>query len=526
MKNLHIILIIIFVFSLVLNYLSFKSRKSALQLVNEMGIGYNLGNTFNCCKIIEYEKNSENEEIKLLGKILLSKNKLKEIRKNGFKTIRFQILYNNNLYDDEKINSELIKKIKEFIILIRKLDMYLILTIKHTREFWDSERSNAKEKYINFWKQIANELINYDEHLIFESMYEIGYLKYLDRWYDYYEDKEYYLSQDFINIIRETGGNNIERLLIIPMINSDYELDLFNFDYAEYKIPKDPNNKLAISVYYYFPCEDYNPLNILDPINLYDILGYSETVYPVMEWGSSRNYKSIISHFKYMNKNFIDKGFPVIIGEIGLLNDYIKKNNSIEQLLYTLFSMSYENEGILSCLWDIPIVSTTYKNFYFNKESREWSNDKYQKIFNKISKGNFIKSHDYYYQTNLETEDIPYFGYYTIYTSQKRIKKIFVNVRFNIHINDYVVMTVYSSNKEAAYLEFNFKEKDGKKQYDGTSIFTIDGSELDLYSYAQVTAWFGEKHMIINNITVQYEEEYLSFDYISYKSDILKEINS
>ena len=525
MNNFYIILIIIFVFSLILDYLSFNSKKSALQLVNEMGIGYNLGNTFNCCNIIK-EKNSENEEIKLLGTTLLTKNKLKEIRKNGFKTIRFQILYNNYIYNNDKINPELLYKIKEFINLISKLDMYLILSIKHEKEFWDSEGNNAKDKYINFWKQIANELINYDEHLIFESMYDIGYLKYLDRIYNYYEDKNYLLSQDFIKVIRNSGGNNIERLLIIPMISSDYELNLFNYDNTEYKIPKDPYNKLAISVYYYFPCEEYNPFNDLDSINFYDKFGYFEIVYPLMEWGSSQNYKNIISTFKHMNQKFIDKGFPVIIGEVGVLNDYIKTNNSIEQLLYSMFSMSYEYDGILPCLWDIPFVSTIYKNFYFDKESSKWSNDKYQKIFNKISKGKFIKSLDYYYQTNLETEDIPYFGYYTIYTGQKRIMKIFINVRFNIHINDYIVMTVYSSDKESGYLEFNLEEKDGKRQYDGTSIFTIDGSEIELYFYAEVTAWFGEEHMIINNITVQYEEEYLYFDYISYKSDILKEINS
>jgi hypothetical protein len=188
--------------------------------------------------------------------------------------------------------------------------------------------------------------------------------------------------------------------------------------------------------------------------------------------------------------------------------------------------MSYEYEGILPCLWDIPFVSTIYQNFYFDKESSKWSNNKYQKIFNNISKGKFIKSLEYYYQTNLETEDIAYSGYYSIYTGQKRIMKIFINVRFNMHISNNIVLTVYSSNKESFYLEFNFKEKDGKRQYDGTSIFTIDGSELELYYYAQVTAWFGERQMIINNITIQYEEEYLNFDYISYKADILKEINS
>ena len=38
-------------------------------------------------------------------------------------------------------------------------------------------------------------------------------------------------------------------------------------------------------------------------------------------------------------------------------------------------------------------------------------------------------------------------------------------------------------------------------------------------------AWYGEEYMVINNLTVQYEETFLYFDYDSYKSDILNEIN-
>ena len=526
MYNLHLILILILVLSLIFNYLSFNSQRTALQLVNDMGIGYNLGNTYNCCNIIE-ERNSDNEEIKLLGTYLPTKNILKEIRKGGFKTIRFQILYNNYIYNNSKINSELIYKIKELINLIRDLNMYLILSIKHSRDFWDLEGSNAKDKYINFWKQIANELINYDEHLIFESMYEIGYLTYLDEQNDYYEDKDYYLSQDFINIIRNSGGNNIERLLVIPMISSDYELNLINYDYVKYKIPKDPYNKLAISIYYYFPCEENNPYNI-DPINIYDKLGYSDSIFPFMEWGTSQNYKDIKSNFENLKTNFTDKGFPIIIGEVGIINDNMKKNNSIEQFLYTIFSMSSEYEGILPCLWDIPIISeadSNYKNFYFNKESKKWSNDKYLKIINKISKGKSIKSFDYYYQTKLQTEDISLLGYFSISAGSKKIVKIFVNTRFKKHINNQIAITVYSSDKDYRFLEFNFEEKDGKKQYDGTSIFTIDSSRQGLYYYAQVNGWLGEEYMTIYNITVQYEEAYLCFDYISYQSDSLNEIN-
>ena len=119
MRSLHIILMTILIFSLVFNYLSFKSNKTAIQFVNDMGIGYNLGNTYNCCNIVEF-KNSENEEIKLLGTSFPTKNFLKEIKKFGFKTIRFQILY-NYIYNDAKINSEIINKIKGLIIMKIKI---------------------------------------------------------------------------------------------------------------------------------------------------------------------------------------------------------------------------------------------------------------------------------------------------------------------------------------------------------------------------------------------------------------------
>ncbi len=523
MYDLHIILIFIFVFSLLLNYLSFNYKWNAIQLVNDMGIGYNLGNTYNCCNIIE-EKYSENEEIKILGVTLPTKNILKEIKKNGFKTIRFQVIYNNYIYNNGKIHSEWIDKIKELINLVYKSNMYLILSIEHTRQFWNSEKRNSKDKYINFWTKIASELNNYDEHLIFESTYEIGYLAFLDKNYNYFEDKDYYLSQDFINIIRHSGGSNIKRLLIIPMISSEYELSYFDFDHFEYKIPKDPYNKLAISLHYYFPFEIYNGLNLLEEVNLFNRLGYTDALSPYTEWGLYNNYKNVINSFDILKKKFIDKGFPVIFGEVGILNDYIKKNNSIEQFLYTLFSMSNDYKGILPCLWDIPFISSNNNNFYFNKESNEWSDDKYIKIFNTISKGKYIKTINFYYKTDFETDDFSIFGIYYINIGTQKIVKVMVNVRFIIHIDDGYVLTVYSSFKNNSSIDFDLEAKDGIRQYDGTSIFIFDVTGLELYHYVQVLAWYEKEYMIINNITVQYEEEYLYFDHLSYKSAILNDI--
>ena len=525
MYNLSAILIIILLLSMIFNYLSFDSQKTAIKFVNDMGIGYNLGNTLNWENIIK-ENNIENEEINLFGTSLPTRNTLKEVKKSGFKTIRFQILYNNNTYSNGKINFEWIKKVKELINMIINLNMYLILSIKHTNEFFNTEGKDSKDKYINFWRQIANELNNYDEHLIFESMYEIGYLAHLNRKNKYFEDENYYLSQDFINIIRDSGGLNTKRLLIIPMISSDYELSFYNTGYTEYNIPKDPFNRIAILIYYIFPSEESSPYyNILEPFYLYDKEGNTNQVFPHMEWGSSRNYKVLITNFNNMKEMFTDKGFPVIIGEFGILNDYIIKNNSIEQLLYTFFSMSYEYEGILPCLWDIPLTSSIHKNFYYNKEKNEWSNWKYQNIFNKISKGNFIKSFDYYYLSNMENEDNSLNGDLVILVDTKKIIKIFVNVRFFIHIDDDFFMSIFSSGKDFSMYDFILYEKEGKRHYDGTSSFTIDAPDEGLYHFVQIQQWYTEDYVIINNITVLYEGSYPFFDHSSYKSEILKEIN-
>jgi len=173
------------------------------------------------------------------------------------------------------------------------------------------------------------------------------------------------------------------------------------------------------------------------------------------------------------------------------------------------------------------LISSNYKNFYFNKEKSEWSEDKYGKIFNKISKGKFIKTFDYYYPTNLETTDVSYLGFFELEIGLKKVVKIFVNVRFFKHTNGAYVFSVYYYRKnDLEYLYFDFKEKDGKKQYDGTSIFTIDALKYDVGYYIQAIGWFDEEYMIINNLTVQYEEDYLFFDYLSYKSEILNEINN
>ena len=57
------------------------------------------------------------------------------------------------------------------------------------------------------------------------------------------------MNQAFVDTIRNTGGNNIERLLIIAGANDDFQITCT----SKYKMPVDQSNKLAVSIHYFEP---------------------------------------------------------------------------------------------------------------------------------------------------------------------------------------------------------------------------------------------------------------------------------
>jgi hypothetical protein len=305
------------------------------------------------------------------------------------------------------INYEWTNKIKEIVKWIINSNMYCILSIYHDKNFWEHEGKNSKDKFINLWTKFANEFKDFNHHLVFESFYEFGFLCTLN-FDEYCYNEELFISQIFVNIIRNSSEYNKERLLIVPALSSEIELNNFIYEVYQLNIPKDPFNKLAVSLNYFFPGE--NDIEFLDeyyyiePIFLYDIVGFDYYFLPNFKWGRDKDYKKIMYYFNNLKRILIDKGIPVVIGEIGIYNKYIEKN-SIRQFLYTIFSISSENEGILPCLWDISEKVEGDMNYYYNKETNEWVDKIIGENLFKISKGNFIKKSNYYYQNNIETDD-------------------------------------------------------------------------------------------------------------------------
>ena len=179
MNVLPIILLILLVLSLTLNYLYEIKDSNSFEIVRDMGIGYNLGNTFDSYSyfIGEVGIKDPNDQITLNGNIIPTKYMINKIKRYGFKTIRFPVTWTNFIDELGNIDSNWMKLIKEVIDLIMNEKMYCILNIHHDGKYgnWLTKGMKYKDIYINLWTQIADSFKDYNEHLIFESMNELYY---------------------------------------------------------------------------------------------------------------------------------------------------------------------------------------------------------------------------------------------------------------------------------------------------------------------------------------------------------------
>ena len=209
MQFLSIILLILLIFAFLLDYRIQIVKKNAFQIINEMGIGYNLGHSFDCYNS-SIEIKTPDEQITLYGNPLPTKELISNIKKNGFKTIRFPVTWINFIDDFGNVSSEWILRVKEVVKWIIGKKIFCILNIYNDGEegnWLNKFSTNTKDKFIRLWSQIAEEFKDFNEYLIFESMskplFHFGN-EHFD--YDYYS--LYNISQAFVDTIRNSGNYN------------------------------------------------------------------------------------------------------------------------------------------------------------------------------------------------------------------------------------------------------------------------------------------------------------------------------
>lgn len=317
---------------------------TSMDLVKEMKIGWNLGNTLDVCqadrdgdgRVNEHVEEGEEVDETLWGNVMTTPELFDHLKESGVNAVRIPVTWRDHMDEEGNVTEAWMNRVQEVVDYAIDRDFYVILNVHHDGggdpDFgaWIIETSQNDydaflKRYTNLWNQIAERFKNYSDRLVFESMNEVGF----DNLYNSKKSSAYELlnkmNQDFVNIIRKSGGNNEKRHLLI----AGYYTDIERTCDPLYQMPTDTiENRLILSVHYYTPWQ-------------FCISGSQKT------WGSDSEINIMKNHVAMLNTNFVEKGVPVIIGE------YAGGGSSTE---FTFFSEYFvklcHDIGIACFLWD------------------------------------------------------------------------------------------------------------------------------------------------------------------------------
>ncbi len=307
---------------------------TADELVEEMGLGWNLGNTMD-----GHTGFTPNET--LWQNVKTTKQTIKGVHDLGFNTVRIPVTWGTMINDDYSINENWISRVQDIVDYCISEDMYVIINIHHDgaeQTGWLRIATDDKEalydKFGGVWKTIATYFKDYDEHLIFEAMNEVkGEKMTLAEENQVIMD----LNQIFVDTIRSTGGNNDNRWLVVCG-KYNYIDSLVN-DNGGWKLPEDSaTNKLIAS------CHVYTPWSFC-----------GSTTDKTGEYTIDKFKSTNLTELKNL-KELTDAGIPVIVGEYGCMNrmsaDGDGFNSSDRALYLEAMNQTFKEIGAVGIYWD------------------------------------------------------------------------------------------------------------------------------------------------------------------------------
>ena len=352
---------------------SFTPKNRAQEIVYNMQFGWNLGNTLDATAWNDAQNFGLGTETGW-SQPKTTQAMIKGLKNLGIKSIRIPISWHNHLADNNyTIDSDWMKRVKQIVDWAYDEGMYVIINIHHDN--YDSKKKNfgygkgfypsseCKEESFKFitrvWEQVSETFKDYDEKLVFEVLneprlqgdeHEWGYNSGCSTCKDAMNSLNEF-NQKALDTIRASGGNNANRLVMVPSIAASPDA-AFNSDF---KLPIDSaENALALSVHMYTP---YN---------------FAMGV-PGGETFTSGDKGTLDYYFNKLNNMYVSKGIPVVIGEMGATN---KDNLKHRAAWFGYFIQHSRKYGMTACVWDNgaaePSKTESEKYGYYNRTKQEW----------------------------------------------------------------------------------------------------------------------------------------------------------
>lgn len=327
---------------------------SAIDFVYDMKIGWNLGNTLDSFNSNWSSTPTPTQQETCWGNPVTTKAMIDEVKNAGFNTVRIPTTWfpSTGSAPDYKISDEWMNRVQEVVDYVIDNNMYCILNTHHEGS-WLAPTTDKKDediaKLTKIWEQIAERFKNYDDHLIFEGLNEPRTEGSEKQWMGgTYEERQVLneLNQAFVDTIRNSGGNNKYRFLMVPAYAAGMYDSLIGF-----KVPND--DRVIVSVHNYFP---------------YD---FALNISGTSEWGTDQEYKDVTATMETLYDKFISKGRAVVMGECGAMN---KNNDDVRAKWAEYFVSEARKKGITCVFWDNNVAyASNAENFgLLNRSSLTW----------------------------------------------------------------------------------------------------------------------------------------------------------
>jgi len=324
---------------------------SATELVAEIKLGWNLGNTLDAPSETAW------------GNPLTKKSNIDAIKAAGFNAVRIPVSWSHHVDKDYNINASFMNRVKEIVGYVTDNDMYILLNTHHDEgifKFQNKDIAKSKAVFKKIWWQIAENFKNENEKLIFEGLNEPRTIGSPAEWSGGTKEERDNLNemeQIFVDAVRSRGSNNTKRILMVSTYAASAEQAAMN----GVKIPNDSDSsnpavkKIIVSVHAYSP---------------WNFAG-DEGPGKVNTWSkdNSSDISSVNTPLDCAYNTFVSKGIPVIIGEFGAINRNNDANNAA-RVEWTEYYVTYAKTKGIPCFWwddggNFKLLNRGTNTFYF-----------------------------------------------------------------------------------------------------------------------------------------------------------------
>ncbi|MBR5421563.1 MAG: glycoside hydrolase family 5 protein [Lachnospiraceae bacterium] len=315
----------------------------AMRFADALGVGWNLGNTFDAYDDDGYAANEMAIE-EYWQHTYTTREMIADIKAFGFDSIRIPVSWHNHVSGDVEISEQWLSRVDEVIGWALDEGLYVIVNIHHDNHpqaggiYPDSAHLEASKHYIQrIWEQLSERFEKYDEHLIFEAMNEPRLVGHNNEWWIDPGSEDCKdaircineLNQTFVDTVRATGGRNANRYLICTGYCASFDGVTSPF----FRLP-----------------EDSTPDHLILMMHAYTPYSFA------LDWPGTEHFSvteedstSEIDELMYrLYMKYIGQGIPVVIDEFGARD---KNGNLQERVDFAAYFVNAARSRGISCFW-------------------------------------------------------------------------------------------------------------------------------------------------------------------------------